>query len=64
MAGDSNDSYYSRKSTSDSAVENGALPEGQLRYWTAEMCTNSPHLFDYVVTVCAIVLLVNFRGRI
>ena len=25
--------------------------EGQLRYWTNEMCTKSPHLFDYVVTV-------------
>jgi NAD+ kinase len=25
--------------------------EGQLRYWTAEMCTKSPHLFDFVVTV-------------
>jgi len=25
--------------------------EGQLRYWTGEMCSNSPHLFDFVVTV-------------
>jgi NAD+ kinase len=25
--------------------------EGQLRYWTSEMCSNSPHLFDFVVTV-------------
>lgn len=25
--------------------------EGQLRYWTNEMCTKSPHLFDFVVTV-------------
>jgi len=25
--------------------------EGQLRYWTAEMCTKSPHLFDLVVTL-------------
>ena len=25
--------------------------EGQLRYWTAEMCSNSPDLFDFVVTV-------------
>jgi hypothetical protein len=24
---------------------------GQLRYWTADMCTDSPHLFDFVVTV-------------
>lgn len=26
--------------------------EGQLRYWTNEMCAKSPHLFDFVVTVC------------
>lgn len=25
--------------------------EGQLRYWTAEMCTQHPELFDFVVTV-------------
>lgn len=25
--------------------------EGQLRYWTNEMCTKSPHLFDFVITV-------------
>lgn len=25
--------------------------EGQLRYWTNEMCTKSPQLFDFVVTV-------------
>lgn len=28
-------------------------PEGQLRYWTADMCSRSPHLFDFVVTVRA-----------
>ena len=27
------------------------IDEGQLRYWTADMCTTSPHLFDFVVTV-------------
>lgn len=26
--------------------------EGQLRYWTSEMCSSSPHLFDFVITVC------------
>ena len=31
--------------------------EGQLRYWTAEMCSRSPHLFDFVVTVRAHVRL-------
>lgn len=25
--------------------------EGQLRYWTSEMCTRNAHLFDFVVTV-------------
>ncbi|TFK54034.1 ATP-NAD kinase [Heliocybe sulcata] len=25
--------------------------DGQLRYWTAEMCSRSPHLFDFVVTL-------------
>ena len=25
--------------------------EGQLRYWTMDMCSKSPHLFDFVVTV-------------
>lgn len=25
--------------------------EGQLRFWTADMCTKSPHLFDLVITL-------------
>src|SRR5258708_34962342 len=25
--------------------------EGQLRYWTSEMCSKNPHWFDFVVTV-------------
>lgn len=25
--------------------------QGQLRYWTSEMCSRSPHLFDFVITV-------------
>ena len=25
--------------------------EGQLRFWTAELCSSSPHLFDFVITV-------------
>jgi NAD+ kinase len=25
--------------------------EGQLRYWTNDMCRKSPHLFDFVITV-------------
>ena len=31
--------------------EGQSQPEGQLRYWTSDMCSNSPHLFDFVVTV-------------
>ncbi|GAA5989551.1 hypothetical protein JCM11641_004594 [Rhodosporidiobolus odoratus] len=31
------------------AAEEGE--EGQLRYWTNEMCSKSPHLFDFVVTL-------------
>ena len=40
-------------SSSLSAYSNDHLPssEGQLRYWTADMCSRSPHLFDFVVTV-------------
>jgi hypothetical protein len=29
----------------------GTGEEGQLRYWTSEMCSSQPHLFDMVVTV-------------
>ena len=25
--------------------------EGQLRFWTPEMCSKMPHLFDFVITV-------------
>ena len=40
-------------------MENGngsahPMGEGQLRYWTADMCSRSPHLFDFVVTVSLI----------
>ena len=35
--------------------------EGQLRYWTSDMCNKSPQLFDFVVTVslfiCALIFL-------
>ena len=36
--------------------EGQSQPEGQLRYWTAEMCSRSPHLFDFVVTVSLAVI--------
>lgn len=33
--------------------------EGQLRYWTSDMCSQTPHLFDFVVTVSTITLPQN-----
>ncbi|KAK0438687.1 uncharacterized protein EV420DRAFT_1736007 [Desarmillaria tabescens] len=46
-------------STSLSSLASASLPkeelylkeEGQLRYWTSHMCSHSPHLFDFVVTL-------------
>jgi hypothetical protein len=38
-------SAHSERSNSEPA------DEGQLRYWTSDMCSRSPHLFDFVVTV-------------
>lgn len=29
--------------------------DGQLRYWTSDMCSRSPQLFDFVVTVRCLV---------
>ena len=39
--------------SSSSSLQNGEpiQDEGQLRYWTSEMCRHNPHLFDFVVTV-------------
>ncbi len=49
-----------RRSSSSSSLasmssqkDDSIMPEGQLRYWTAEMCSRSPQLFDFVVTVSA-----------
>ncbi|KAL1408556.1 hypothetical protein Q8F55_005369 [Vanrija albida] len=44
----SNSGYLSSTSTDTNYRRR---EEGQLRYWTAEMCSNSPHLFDFVVTL-------------
>ncbi|KAH9858525.1 hypothetical protein C2E23DRAFT_798884 [Lenzites betulinus] len=43
----------SSSSSLASAFSNENIPslEGQLRYWTADMCSRSPHLFDFVVTL-------------
>ncbi|CUA70455.1 hypothetical protein RSOLAG22IIIB_04193 [Rhizoctonia solani] len=42
-------SLSSRNSSTDNL---SIVPsEGQLRYWTSDMCIRSPHLFDFVVTL-------------
>ncbi|KAL1942765.1 hypothetical protein VTO73DRAFT_5005 [Trametes versicolor] len=43
----------SSSSSLASAYNGDNMPsvEGQLRYWTADMCSRSPHLFDFVVTL-------------
>ncbi|OCH90256.1 ATP-NAD kinase [Obba rivulosa] len=38
-------------SSNSSRGDNDSKQEGQLRYWTAEMCSRSPQLFDFVVTL-------------
>lgn len=38
-------------SGSINSLAEGSDDLGLLRYWTPEMCTKSPHLFDFVVTV-------------
>lgn len=46
-------SSYGPSNTSASGREDkaDAGDQGQLRYWTSEMCSASPHLFDFVVTL-------------
>nr|XP_019044111.1 NAD+ kinase [Kwoniella bestiolae CBS 10118]OCF23041.1 NAD+ kinase [Kwoniella bestiolae CBS 10118] len=41
--------YPSTSNMSDFQKRN--KDEGQLRYWTSEMCSSSPHLFDFVITL-------------
>ncbi|KIK27902.1 hypothetical protein PISMIDRAFT_674214 [Pisolithus microcarpus 441] len=44
-----------RRSTSSSISslqdESSGLEEGQLRYWTSDLCARSAHLFDFVITL-------------
>ncbi|KAG9018673.1 hypothetical protein FRB90_010588, partial [Tulasnella sp. 427] len=44
----SSTSYGSTTADSESSVGEA---EGQLRYWTTDMCSRSPHLFDFVITL-------------
>lgn len=47
----SSNSISSMTSASSSREDVHKREEGQLRYWTSDMCSHSPHLFDFVVTV-------------
>lgn len=55
-----------RRRSSNSSVssfsalqDEGGSEEGQLRYWTSDMCSRSAHLFDFVVTVIPFVLVLS-----
>ncbi|TCD65091.1 hypothetical protein EIP91_003100 [Steccherinum ochraceum] len=45
----SSSSLASDVASLSSATE--SMPEGQLRYWTADMCSHRPDLFDFVITL-------------
>jgi NAD+ kinase len=47
----SSNSLSSMSSSSTNKDEPYIKEQGQLRYWTSDMCNRSPHLFDFVVTV-------------
>jgi NAD+ kinase len=47
----SSSTSVSSTSTPLSSTDESGLEEGRLRYWTADMCSHSPHLFDFVVTL-------------
>ncbi|KAJ3518117.1 hypothetical protein NLJ89_g58 [Agrocybe chaxingu] len=44
-------SSHSLSSLSSNSTNREEGEEGQLRYWTSAMCSHSPHLFDFVVTL-------------
>ncbi|KIJ67592.1 hypothetical protein HYDPIDRAFT_108452 [Hydnomerulius pinastri MD-312] len=47
----SNNSLSSLSSSSASQDDTNAQQDGQLRYWTSDMCSRSSHLFDFVITL-------------
>lgn len=51
-------SSLSLSSLSSNSTNQEEGDEGQLRYWTSNMCSHSSHLFDFVVTV-SVGLVVN-----
>jgi hypothetical protein len=52
----SSSNSVSSNSTASSSKDDLTHEEGQLRYWTADMCSHSPHLFDFVITVRYLIL--------
>ncbi len=56
----SSSNSLSSSSTGASSRDDSTNETGQLRYWTADMCTRSPHLFDFVVTVRYVITLVPY----
>ncbi|PWN25519.1 ATP-NAD kinase [Jaminaea rosea] len=50
----SNNSTSPSRSSPDApaaSTSSSSTQSGRLRYWTADMCSRSPHLFDFVVTL-------------
>ncbi|KAG1785535.1 uncharacterized protein HD556DRAFT_1249668 [Suillus plorans] len=47
----SSNSLSSLSSSSTHQDDFNTPQEGQLRYWTSDMCRDSPHLFDFVITL-------------
>ncbi|SCV71836.1 BQ2448_4530 [Microbotryum intermedium] len=52
-SGSSGGGHYRREASWNGSTGsmNYQTEEGQLRYWTNEMCSKSPHLFDFVITL-------------
>ncbi|CAO1622110.1 unnamed protein product [Jaminaea pallidilutea] len=47
----SSSSTTSNSPNSGPSTSPNGKDDGQLRYWTADMCSRTPHLFDFVVTL-------------
>ncbi|KAH9961294.1 hypothetical protein BC827DRAFT_1155402 [Russula dissimulans] len=47
----SSNSLSSTSAVASPSKDDSTHEEGQLRYWTADMCSRSPNLFDFVVTL-------------
>ncbi|KAF9451283.1 ATP-NAD kinase [Macrolepiota fuliginosa MF-IS2] len=47
----SSSGHSSSAASSNGSGTEDTCDEGQLRYWTSSMCSHSPHLFDFVITL-------------